>query len=410
MSSTKIVMPPPVDSGDSSYTARFAHGAFWSFIGTVGARFFGFAASVVVARVLGKVGFGELAMIQSTLVLLGTFAGLGIGMTATKFVAELRFKDPERTGRIIGLTYLVSWTAGGVMALFCILTAPWLAQHTLNAPHLAPELRLASILLFITAGFGPQAAILGGFQAFKAAARINVLQGILSLPITIPLVLYVGLRGAILAMIFTSLGGIILSSLALLREYTSLGIRPNFLEAWREKAVLWQFSLPAFLASVLHNPVLWAVYAILANQPQGYASLGLFSAAMQFQFLINGLSLMLAAVAVPMLAELHGLPGKERFVRAFTLNLEINWGLALVFSFMVLGLSPWLIYIYGSKFMEAVPIFLIVVNYLAIRVASSINGQAFYSSGKMWAGFLIQIAWALILLLIASILIPLYSA
>src|ERR1022692_3038167 len=42
-------------------------------------------------------------MIQSTVGMLGIFAGLGLGITATKYVAELRSHDPERAGRIIAL-------------------------------------------------------------------------------------------------------------------------------------------------------------------------------------------------------------------------------------------------------------------------------------------------------------------
>ena len=188
----------------------------------VGARLSGFLGAVIIARFLGQVGFGELAMIQSTLGLLGTFAGLGIGLTATKYVAELKNQNPERTGRIIGLTYLVSWIVGGSMALFCILAAPWIASSTINAPHLVPELRLASILLLLSAGFGPQQGILAGLQAFKAIARINWWQGLSSLGLTVPLVWWAGLRGAIIAMIFSHLLGAILSSLALAGEYRKL--------------------------------------------------------------------------------------------------------------------------------------------------------------------------------------------
>jgi len=37
---------------------------------------------------LGTVGFGELGVIQSTVGMFGVFAGLGLGMTATKYVAS----------------------------------------------------------------------------------------------------------------------------------------------------------------------------------------------------------------------------------------------------------------------------------------------------------------------------------
>jgi O-antigen/teichoic acid export membrane protein len=44
-------MSPQPEPDEASYAARFARGAFWSLVGTVGARLFGFATNVIVARV-----------------------------------------------------------------------------------------------------------------------------------------------------------------------------------------------------------------------------------------------------------------------------------------------------------------------------------------------------------------------
>ena len=53
----------------------------------------GFAGVRVVP---GQEGFGALGMIQSTAGMLGVLAGLGLGITATKYVSELRRLDPLR--------------------------------------------------------------------------------------------------------------------------------------------------------------------------------------------------------------------------------------------------------------------------------------------------------------------------
>src|ERR1035437_5586151 len=78
---------------------RLAHGVFWSFSGTVVARALGLIASIIVARLLGRGAYGELGIIQSTVGMFGLFAGFGMGITATKFVAEYRKTDPEQIGR-----------------------------------------------------------------------------------------------------------------------------------------------------------------------------------------------------------------------------------------------------------------------------------------------------------------------
>ena len=48
------------------------------------------AAFVLAGRLLGTAGFGEVGMIQSTQGLFGVLAGAGLGLAATKYVAEYR--------------------------------------------------------------------------------------------------------------------------------------------------------------------------------------------------------------------------------------------------------------------------------------------------------------------------------
>ena len=94
---------------------RIAKGVFWSLAGALISRGLAMVSSVLVARMLGREGFGELGTIQATVGMFGVFAGFGLGMTATKFVAELKFTNPLRAGRIIGLSSLTSWASGGLL-------------------------------------------------------------------------------------------------------------------------------------------------------------------------------------------------------------------------------------------------------------------------------------------------------
>src|ERR1700722_8315688 len=80
--------------------ARIARGTFWMLMGAVISRMLGLLTSILLARILGKIAFGELSIIQSTTGLFGAFAGLGIGITATKYVAEFRESKPVRCGRV----------------------------------------------------------------------------------------------------------------------------------------------------------------------------------------------------------------------------------------------------------------------------------------------------------------------
>ncbi len=393
-----------------SLSQRFFQGAFWSLVGTIGLRLTTFVGTVIAARILGQVGFGEMGIIQRTIEFAVTFGSLGVGMTTTKYVAELKEQDPLRTGRIIGLTYIVSVISGGVMALGCIVAAPWLAAKTINAPHLSPELRLAGLVFLISAVYRLQNGILTGLQSFKAIARINWLEGICNLLSITILVWLAGLWGVIIAFNLAALLRVILSSLTLTKEYQHYGIRPSFRKAWEEHTVLWQFSLPAFLTSTLSPMVIWAAYAMLANQPGGYAQLGLFNAAMQFQWMITFLNMIMFQVSVPMLAELYAEGQKDKFARSFNLYLKLNWKIAVAGGFLVLGLSPWMIHLFGAQFGGSTQVLGLVIAFTVMMLAWNINGQPFYSGGKMWHNLIIQICWGVILLGAGHWLIPRYGS
>src|ERR1700688_3646807 len=114
-----------------SLRARFTVGIVWSLAGAVASRGFLLAASVACARFMGKEGFGALGMIQSTAGMFGVFAGLGLGITATKYVSEFRRQDPTKAGRILALSAFAAFIWGSVITGLLILLAPFLAEHVL---------------------------------------------------------------------------------------------------------------------------------------------------------------------------------------------------------------------------------------------------------------------------------------
>lgn len=397
-------------SAPSSYTMRFAHGAFWSLVGTVFSRLFALVAAIVAARLLGKGGFGELGMIQSTIGLMGTFAGFGLGLTTTKYVAELKGKDPRRAGNIIALANVVAIISGSLVTLALIASAPWLAQKTLNAPQLTLELRVGSILLLFSGFLGVQNGTLAGFQAFKVMARINFYQGLVALPVTLTLIYFFGLLGAVISLNFSQLIGVFLAERALTSECAPFGIRVTYKGFWKERRTLWDFSFPALLASSMVTPVIWAANAILVNQPNGYEELGMFNAANQFRVIIMFLPNILAMVTIPLLSEIHGKNDPGYFARLVNLNLKTMWALVIPFGFLAIGLSYWLMALYGPQFHEGRPILALMVCVAIVIIAGSTIGQALIASGLIWAGFFLNLGWGLLFLLLAYYFIPAMGA
>src|SRR5712664_1663 len=114
-----------------SLATHFAIGAFWALVGAVVSRGLTLASSVVAGRLLGPTGFGEIGMIQSTQGLFGIVAGAGLGLAATKFVAEFRSTDPVKTRRCATLATTIALVSGTVMALVLLALSRGLASSVL---------------------------------------------------------------------------------------------------------------------------------------------------------------------------------------------------------------------------------------------------------------------------------------
>ena len=392
-----------------SLRGRFARGAVWSFIGAVISQGSNLAASVITARLLGREQFGEYGMIQSTVGMLGIFAGLGLGVTATKYVAELRSRDPERAGRIIALGCAVATVSGGLLALGLAAYAPWLAAKTLNAPALAHELRIASVLLFFNAFNGAQTGALSGFEAFRTIARINLARGFVTFPITVGLVLLWRLPGAIWALAVVAAVTCFLSQLSLRQHCAALGIRPQFSCAWRERRVLWTFSTPAFLCGAMVGPVTWAVNTMLVNQPGGYAEMGVFSAASQWK---NAVVFLPSLLSQPLLSILSNVGERDRrsFRKLLRANILLAFAISSSLAAPIILCASWIMKAYGPDFRDGRPVLILLVLAAVISVTAGVIGQAIASLGRMWWGLTLNLVWAVVMLAAAIFLVPRHGA
>ena len=378
---------------------RFAKSTFWSIVGTAIEHGLRLVSSVIVARFLGRVGFGELGMLTSTVGTLGVLAGQGLGLTATKHVAELRIRDPQRAGSILGLSQLVAVVLGGLMAGLLFTFAPFLATQTLNAPHLVGELRLGCGLVFLTALVGAQTGALAGLEAFRRIAQLNLARGLLNLPAMVIGVWLFGLRGLIGAMIAVQAIGWLMNELALRQECHQTGLRIRFDGAGSEWRVLWTFSLPAFLSGLMAAVVVWLTNTLLANQPEGYGELGLLNAANQWRRLIMSLPVIFSSAALPIMSAHMGMEdGSPGFGKVMHMNQRLSILIVVPLSTLIMFLGDWIMRLYGRDFSDGTPILLGIVLGMTVSAIGNATGSAIQAKGKMWFGTLLNLSRGAILL------------
>jgi O-antigen/teichoic acid export membrane protein len=314
---------------------RFAKGSFWVIAGSLSSRFLSMISAIVVTRMLGKVHYGELGIIDGTVAMMSVFASFGLGATALKYVAEFRAKDQAKAGRVIALSEVVACITGGTMAMVLIIFAPWLSEYTLKAPHLASLLRVGAGIIFLEALIAAQGGVLSGLEAFKAIAQRNAILGLLTLPLMVGGAYCMGVEGAVWALFVSSGVKWLLNYFAVKNELSRFGISPSYSGMGQELNILWGFSLPVVLQGVVVGPVNWLCSTMLVRQPNGYGEMGVFNAANQWFNATMFLPGLLGQVVLPLLCESCGRNDQEQSKSIMALSMKVNF--VIVLPFIITG-------------------------------------------------------------------------
>lgn len=385
---------------------RLARGAFWSLGGVAISRGLVLVSSIILARMLDRVGYGKLGVIQSTVGMFGTFSGLGLGLTGTKYVAEFRLHSPIRAGRILVLSAVVAALTGTIASAILLLLAPWLASTTLASPELTGLLRSASPILLFSALVGAQAGALLGFEAFKTTARLNLVSGIINFSIMVTCAWTWGLTGAVWGLVCSQIVIWIIGSWLLRKEAKNAGVPLRLKGAWAEAKILHAFSLPAYLSSLLILPATWFCATILVRTPHGYDEMGCFNAANQWRLLILLVPNTIIGSALPIMSNLYGQQQFAALNKLLRTNLIINVSLAALVATGVSGLAPHIMAAYGPHFAERSSILIILAVVCVVDSFTNVFAFLLISTNRIGSHLTLFSFWAVALVTSSLILVP----
>jgi O-antigen/teichoic acid export membrane protein len=378
--------------------SRLARGAFWLSFGTAAAKASTLGVSIVTARILGKHTYGEFGIIYQTILMFVAFAGFGLSMMATKSIAEFRRTDPQRAGRVMTLSFAAAFVTGLVMAVSMYVLAPWLAAHTLKAPHLTGILRIGAIALFFSALDGVQIGTLAGFEAFKRIAQVNIVIGLVSLPALALGTHAGGLTGGVWALAAVNAARYLLNRLAAWHEASLHHVRASWRGCLQEWRLLFSFSLPSALSALLMTPVTWTCAAILVSRPEGYSQMAYFSAATRWREAVIFVPFIVGQSVLPILSGFAGEQsnGKYRKVVKYHAFISVVSGVAVALPIAVL--AKWIMRSHGEGFEPGAWVLRAVAAGAIVMSVDQVLRQVFVSKGKMWARFMFNLCWAVALL------------
>jgi O-antigen/teichoic acid export membrane protein len=390
-----------------SLRTRFQRGVVWSIAAALASSALNFILNILVARLLGRDGFGQFGIVQSTIATVAGLGQLAMGFTATKFVAEFRTAAPARAGRIIGLCSVVALVSGSVAAVVLYVMAPWLAATSLKAPELSGVLQVASVIVFFTVLTGYQMGTLAGFENYRALAFLALGSGAANLVASGLGAHFWGVGGAV-----TGLGCASAVQWVMFRWTVDAACRREGITISRrglhsERHLLVSFALPAALGGLSSLPALWLGNAFLVRNADGFAQMALYTAAFSLRSFVFFLPSLVNRVSMSLLNHQRGLRNWHGYGRVFKMNLVATVGAVLAGALIVGTLGPWLLRAFGKDFRVGFPVLLVL---LIAAVVESITGslyQVVQAESRMWSSiFVIMLPRDLLIVLISYHLVP----
>jgi len=384
---------------------RLFTGAFWSFMGLMAARGGTLACFILLARLLGQAGFGEFAMIQSTLGMAGTFAVFGLGVTGSRYVSQFQHAQPERAGRVIGMTITCALLAGVVFSSILFAAAPWLCGTLLHAARLTLSLRLGCAIVLFTALDSAQCGALYGFESFRLLTRTSVIKAMLSIPVLAAAIILGGLNGAVLGLGTATAIGCLINGAVLQHQCRLRGIKIIYSVAASERHILWAYSFPALVSAIAATPAMWLANMVLVRTTSGYLELGLFNAANQWRMALAYIPATFSQFALPILSSIDRTRLHGRIVL-----MSLVWVTGVTGVFAILGgvFGRQIMALYGRSFTVGTGLLFILLITAVISSSNAVLSTAAASSDRMWRVASCNGLWSVALIVAAAALVPRY--
>jgi O-antigen/teichoic acid export membrane protein len=364
--------------------------------------------SIIVARLLMKQSFGEFSMVQGTLITGAALSQLATGYTASKYIAEYRSTNPEKAGRIMGLCAIVSGLVAGGAVLVLFVMAPWLAKTMLNAPHLATGLRIGSGFLFFSAINGYQTGALSGLEAYGGLAKAGVFSGIITVAAVSLGAWRGGLNGALIGLSMSAFIRCAFHYGWLRIESRFQSIRPRYRDSLgKEKAILFNFALPAALSSYYTLPMIWLANSVLVRQPGGYGEMALYSAANNLRILVLFLPNIMNNVGLSILNYEKAKGDPKLFHQLFKSNMASMFLVTLGGAAFVGIFGSLILRLFGRDFAAGRILLRILLASCLFEGLSIGLYQYIQSHARIWLSFFgINVPREAFLVIMAYVLIP----
>lgn len=384
---------------------RVARASIWNAFGGGVSAIGTILSSFVLLRVLGLSGYGGVAIVLSTITIVIGFAGLGLGVVITRFVAHYREKNPQRAESHLSSEIIFSGLSGALFSLAILFLGSWLAESVLGHHSLTVLLRIGAPLVFFgtltNAGF----AGLSGLHEFRLLGILKGLRGFLDAILMIVGCLLGNSIGAMVGFCIAEAISCLLITAFVFRRAPSqnISVSPRIDRRIIREAV--RFAVPVYLTSSLINFATWFVLLLLAHQPGGLEAVGVFNLATRFYLLILFAPTILSTLYFPILTSLASMNRKIEYKDTLITFISVS---LIVTAISAAGISlfmPTLLRLFAPHHQRIIVTLWVLALASVFSALNTVLSSIAISIGKVWWWFVSDFVLAVAMILTGDLLV-----
>lgn len=377
--------------------------SFWALFGNIIGKGLALITGIIVARFLGNEAYGEYGMLKNNLTMITIFSSLGLGYTATKFIAEADNNKSNDIHNIHKAVSLITFCFSVIVALIIFLFSEFISIW-LEIPDLLGLLRITTIAVVFNALNATQTGELSGFGAYKKIAYNNIITGVFTFVLTVFFVYYWGISGAVWALVISLFINCVLNLLSLTKfiEFN----RSSFVLNKKLVKKIVKFSLPVALQESTYAFTHWGSSLIMIKLA-GYGEVGIYSVATQWMAVMLFVPAALRNVILSHLSKNNNdmNTNKVVFRRMIIINI-----LTTSIPFIIIALSSRIICsLYGPTYIGLQSVLNICMFTTIVNSITSVYTQNMIALDQNWYLFISRLFRDILTLIFAYFVIMHYG-
>ena len=156
----------------------------------------------VVSVILGPSGIAMVGQFSNILVIINTFATLGISGGTTKYIAE-HYDEPQKRQDCESTSFLMTIVSTLMVSIVVWVFSNYFSLSVFGQSTYRIVFQIVAVTLFMFSLNNYFLAMLNGYKQYKLIVIVNIASSILGLILTVLLTVYLHLLGAILALVLS---------------------------------------------------------------------------------------------------------------------------------------------------------------------------------------------------------------